>query len=67
MKPEMGPPDMEEIEYSTEDVSWSEEWAYFRSLVAGGEPKLPDTLDSARYAWRCIEDIYSNEGRSQPG
>jgi predicted dehydrogenase len=60
MKPEMGPPDIEEIAYPPEDVSWAREWAYFRSLVRGAQPTLPNTLDSARYAWSCVERIYAD-------
>lgn len=67
MKPEMGPPEVEEIAYPPEDVSWSEEWAYFRSIIRGAEPTLPDTLDSARYAWSCIEDIYADAAHRGPG
>jgi predicted dehydrogenase len=67
MKPEMGPPDVEEIAYPPADVSWSKEWAYFRSLVRGAKPTLPDTLDSARYAWSCIEGIYADPAHRGPG
>jgi predicted dehydrogenase len=66
MRPEMGPPDVEEIAYPPEDVSWSQEWAYFRSLVRGAAPAQPDTLDSARYAWSCIEGIYANARHDSP-
>lgn len=57
MGPELGPPEVEEIAYPPEDVSWRAEWARFREAIAGGEPLLPD-LDSARYAWGCVEAAY---------
>jgi hypothetical protein len=59
MKPELGPPNLDEIEYPPEDVSWSAEWAHFREAIAQDDsaPLLGD-LESARYAWRCIERAY---------
>ena len=35
MRPEMGPPDLEEIAYPAEDASWAAEWAHFRAAIAG--------------------------------
>ena len=37
MKPELGPPDVEEIDYPAEDVSWAREWEHFRSAIAAGD------------------------------
>ena len=58
MKPELGPPDLEELDYPPEDPSWAAEWEHFRgAIAAGGGPLLGD-LESARYAWSCIEEAY---------
>lgn len=62
MKPEMGPPETELIEYPPEDVSWEREWAHFRdALIAGDERELLGDLSSARYAWTIVEDAYREE------
>jgi predicted dehydrogenase len=59
MKPELGPPDVEQVTFSGEDQSWSAEWL---NLIAalGGSPDEGATLTDARYAWTCIEDAYAN-------
>lgn len=51
MRPELGPPDAEEIKYGSEDVSWKHEWQHLRDAVdaADGRALLGD-LESARYA-----------------
>jgi predicted dehydrogenase len=56
MKPEMGPPDVEHVEYPDVDVSWEREWQHFAGAVMSGDgrPLLGD-LESAAYAWRCVE------------
>ena len=33
MKPEMGPPDVDVIDYPPEDVSWAEEWRHFKAAI----------------------------------
>jgi predicted dehydrogenase len=58
MKPELGPPDAELIEFGSEDVSWELEWQHLREAVlsAGARPpELLGDLASARYAWECVE------------
>ena len=57
MRPELGPPDVEDIDYPAEDVSWAAEWQRFRR-VAPGTP--PGDLDSAAYAWSCVEAAYEH-------
>jgi predicted dehydrogenase len=58
MKPELGPPDLEQIEFPPEDVSWRVEWEHFVAAlrddleILGG---LPDAL----YAWQCVEAAYA--------
>ncbi len=56
MRPELGPPDLEEVHYDDVDVSWSAEWRHFVEAVEqGNDRQLLGDLDSARYAWNCIE------------
>ncbi len=63
MKPEMGPPEAERIEYAAEDQSWVQEWRHLRDAVEAGDgrPLLGD-LASARYAWACVERAYAEAG-----
>jgi predicted dehydrogenase len=56
MRPELGPPDVEELEFGDGDVSWAREWAHFAGAVRGRPTELLGDLDSARYAWRCVEE-----------
>ena len=64
MRPEMGPPDLEELSYPPEDVSWREEWAHLRAAIARGAdagPLLGD-LASARYALERVGEAYRSAG-----
>ena len=56
MRPELGPPDVERIQFSERDVSWEREWRHFSEAVRAGDgrPLLGD-LESAAYAWSCVE------------
>jgi hypothetical protein len=58
MKPELGPPDVEEIRFAEGDVSWSAEWEHFTAALAG-EVSLLGSLADAAYAWGRVEDAYS--------
>ncbi len=59
MRPEMGPPDLEEITYPAEDPSWVAEWSHFRAALLGETaPDLLGDLDSARYGLACAEEAY---------
>lgn len=58
MRPELGPPDLEEIEFPDEDVSWRAEWEHFRGAVTEGT-ELLGGLGDAHYAWGCVEDAYA--------
>jgi predicted dehydrogenase len=63
MKPELGPPDVERVEYPPGDVSWLAEWRQFRdAVVAGDGRRLDGDLESARYAWACVEAAYATSG-----
>jgi predicted dehydrogenase len=58
MRPELGPPELEERTYGTADVSWAAEWEHFVSAVGSGGRLLGD-LDDAYYAWTLIEAAYA--------
>jgi predicted dehydrogenase len=59
MGPELGPPDIEVLEYSDEDQSWAPEWQHFRSAVLSGQPT---DVGSALYALGTIEEAYRLTG-----
>jgi predicted dehydrogenase len=61
MKPELGPPDVEEMSWPNEDVSWLEEWRHFRAAIADGTPLLGD-LGDARFGWETIDAAYAASG-----
>ena len=64
MRPEMGPPDVEELTFPSDDTSWAREWAAFtEAIVAGDDRRLGGDLQSARYGWSCIEDAYARAER----
>jgi predicted dehydrogenase len=63
MGAELGPPALEEVVYSEEDVSWQREWQHFAAAICGGEPRcLLGDLDDARYAWSQVEAAYAAAG-----
>jgi predicted dehydrogenase len=57
MRPELGPPDVEVLDFPPGDASWEAEWLHFRRAIAAGEAP---TLDSAAYAWSCVEAAYQS-------
>src|SRR5687768_16243085 len=60
MKPELGPPDVETIVFPAEDESWAREWdAFADALHAADGRSLAGDLESALYAWRCVEAAYA--------
>ena len=60
MGPELGPPELEELDYPDEDRSWEEEWASFSAAIdAGDERLLNGGLSDARYGWEQIEAAYA--------
>lgn len=64
MRPEMGPPDTETIDFPPEDVSWRREWEHFHEAVlAGDERALLGDLAAARYAWEIVEEAYASHRR----
>jgi predicted dehydrogenase len=61
MSPELGPPELTEIDYPDEDGSWEREWASFAAAVeARDEALVCGGLDDAGYAWRQIEAAYAD-------
>jgi predicted dehydrogenase len=58
MKPELGPPELEERVFPEEDLSWSAEWEHFAAAIGSGAPLLGG-LGDARYAWERVEDAYA--------
>jgi predicted dehydrogenase len=59
MGPELGPPAVETLDFPAEDGSWDAEWAHFRAAVLGETgPNLLGDLESAAYAWTCVEGAY---------
>jgi predicted dehydrogenase len=63
MRPEMGPPELEEIAYPAGDPSWAAEWAHFRAALADpSDPPLLGDLESARYGLACAQEAYRRAG-----
>jgi predicted dehydrogenase len=61
MGPELGPPDVEEITYAEEDLSWEREWLSFADAIeAGDEQLLNGDLHDARYVWEQVEAAYAS-------
>jgi predicted dehydrogenase len=60
MKPELGPPDVEAIDFPADDESWSREWKQFADAIHGADGRpLDGDLESAAYAWQCVEAAYA--------
>jgi predicted dehydrogenase len=62
MRPELGPPDVETFEFGPEDRSWELEWQHLRHAVLTGQTELLGDLESARYAWECVEEAQRQNG-----
>ncbi|HXW59829.1 MAG TPA: Gfo/Idh/MocA family oxidoreductase [Solirubrobacteraceae bacterium] len=61
MGPDLGPPQLEELEYSNEDRSWEREWKSFATAIhRDDENLLNGRLSDARYAWEQIEAAYAS-------
>jgi predicted dehydrogenase len=57
MRPELGPPDVEQVDYPDVDVSWEREWQHFAGAIRAGDGReLLGDLAAAAYAWRCVEE-----------
>ena len=66
MSPELGPPELEQIDYPPEDVSWRQEWRAVRAAVRGEGQQAGD-LDAARYAWARVQDAYAGSPYTPAG
>jgi predicted dehydrogenase len=61
MGPELGPPEIEEVQYPDVDGSWEREWAGFAAAIEAGDERLVNGgLGDARYAWEQIEAAYAS-------
>ena len=68
MRPEMGPPDMDETTPVEGDSSWAAEWGHFRSAILNDSGiRLDGDLSDARYAHEVVQDIYASNGYRTPG
>ncbi len=67
MRPELGPPDVEEVRYPERDDSFAAEWRHFRSAIDAGGGELLGDLDSARYAWTIVEQAQGRRPRAAQG
>jgi predicted dehydrogenase len=60
MRPEMGPPDIEELSYPEHDSSWKQEWEHFSQAIRAGDGRaLLGDLADAHYAWTVVEAAYA--------
>lgn len=64
MKPEMGPPDSEEISFSPEDDSWRKENTNFLQAMRG-EQKLNGGFEDALRSLTQVDDIYQSSRAAQ--
>jgi predicted dehydrogenase/SAM-dependent methyltransferase len=62
MKPQLGPPEVEELHYDGGDESWAAEWAHFRQAIDSGGTQLVGDLASARYALAIVAEVYRRAG-----
>jgi predicted dehydrogenase len=61
MSPELGPPEVETLEYGDEDQSWAAEWEHFRTAV---DRNSATDVGSALYALGTIDEAYRLNGIS---
>ena len=63
MSPELGPPEVETVAFDPADVSWEAEWQHFRGAILDeDEQPLLGDLESAAYAWSCVEEAQRRGG-----
>ncbi len=63
MKPEMGPPEVEEFEFPEEDLSWTKENKQFFDRISKQDfSSIP--LEDARYVFEMINKIYQLNDKS---
>jgi predicted dehydrogenase len=59
MGPELGPPEIEELTFGADDLSWTAEWEHFAAALESGA-ELLGSLDDAHYAWTSVEAAYAS-------
>jgi hypothetical protein len=60
MKPEMGPPDIEEFSFPDEDLSWKKENEIFFQKIKKRDFS-PTAINDAYYVLKIIDKIYSQK------
>jgi len=60
MRPEMGPPDLDETVFAAADGSWAAEWRHLRDAVARGAGPLLGDLESARWCHTILAAAYAD-------
>jgi predicted dehydrogenase len=65
MRPELGPPDVEEVAYPDDDRSWDQEWLNFTAALDDRQQALSGDLHDARYAWEQVEAAYKAGGYAE--
>jgi predicted dehydrogenase len=58
MRPELGPPTVEERAFPDADASWSTEWEHLADALASDGAVLGGLRD-AHYGWACVEAAYA--------
>lgn len=63
MRPEMGPPDLDEVVHDGTDDSWAAEWANLRAAIRAADPGvLLGDLESAHYGLSVVAETYRRGG-----
>lgn len=62
MKPQMGPPETEVVQFPGEDRSWQAEWDAFLAEIAGGTPTPIARVQDALRAVELVHELYRREG-----
>ena len=68
MRPELGPPDVETVDFPPDDDSWRREWDAFAGAIRADDGRrLAGDLESAAYGWRCVEAAYQHASAGGDG
>ena len=65
MKPELGPPDVEELELSRTRTSPGRRSGSTSRRRSPAARRLLGDLADARYAWQCVEEAYAGTARTR--
>jgi predicted dehydrogenase len=59
MDAQLGPPEIDELAYPEEDLSWRREWEHFATAIHAADSRpLLGNLHDAHYAWTQVEAAY---------